>query len=214
MKRYLCPRIRNYIFISCLIGFLSGCSQLNCSRFGDLLGKNTDLIGFSYHIADTLLNGAGQALVPGNPEMPIMVTTFVDNNDLEKTSPFGRTVQEYISSRLVQQGYAVKEIKLAKELLIKEKSGESILTRNLARLSQEENVQAIVVGTISSTKKTMYLSARMVNPTNRTILSATDYRLCMDATIRAMFAAPEEKQSHIEEAIREPARPWLNSILY
>ncbi len=192
---------------------LASCSQLNCTRFGDILGKDINLIDFSYHIADSLLNTAQPPLIPRHPEMPILVTTFVDNNDLQQTSSLGRSLQEHISSRFVQRGYAVKEVKLAKQLLIAEKSGESILSRDIMRLSASQNVQAFVVGTISSTQETMYISTRMINPTNKTIISTADYRLCIDDTIRAMFF-PQTKQTHGEEAIPEPSRPWLNRILY
>ncbi len=214
MKISLHHKVLKWFLIFCLSSFLAGCSQLNCTQFGDILGKETNLIDFSYHIADSLLDTSHPPLIPGHPEMPILVTTFVDNNDLQRTSSLGRSLQEHISSRLVQRGYAVKEVKLAKQLLIAEKSGESILSRDITRLSTSQNVQAFVVGTISSTQETMYISTRFINPINKTIISAADYRLCIDDTIRAMFFPQTKKQAYGEEAIPEPSRPWLNRILY
>lgn len=208
--RYGTPRTALYALL--LVGlFLSGCSRFNCTRFEDYVGGETDLISYSYNIAEDLINSAMPPLVPMHPEMPILVTTFVDNNDLEKTSKFSRVLQEHVSSRLVQLGYTVKEIKMADTLLIEEKSGETILSRDLEKLSASVNTQAILVGTLSSTNRTMYISARFINPARKTIISSNDYRLCMDDTILAMFGLRKRDPG---DAIEEPGRPLLNSVLY
>jgi len=81
--------------------------------------------------------------------MPVLVTTFVDNNYLTKTSKFGRILQQHTSSRLFQFGYSVKEIKMTKIFLNEPESGESILSRDLTQLSPSIKSQAILVGTIS-----------------------------------------------------------------
>ena len=178
---------------------------MNCTRFEDTFGAETDLIGFSYKIADKLTESAYPPLVPLNPDMPILVTTFVDNNDLQQTSQFGRTMQEHITSRLVQLGYAVKEIKLSNNLLIEERSGETILSRDLRKLSQNQKAQAILVGTISITNRTMYLSSRLIDPTTANVVSSDDYRLCMDDHILSMFGL--ERAEH-DDSIREPKQPF------
>lgn len=196
-------------FIMALL--VGGCSSLNCTPFEDAFGSEKDLIGFSYDIAEELTAQAFPPLIPTHPEMPILVTTFVDNNDLEKTSKFGRILQEHINSRLFQLGYTVKEIKFASNLLIEEKSGESILSRDLRKLSNTANTQAVLVGTISHTNRLMYISARFINPVNHNIISSVDYRLCMDDNVLAMFGL---QRTNPEGVIEEPGQPWLNKILY
>jgi len=194
-----------------LLVITAGCSSFNCTRFEQFAGSETDLISFSYSIAEDLTATAHPPLMQGNPEMPILVTTFVDNNNLEKTSKFGRTVQEHISSRLVQLGYAVKEIKLTSQLTIEPQSGESILSREIEKLSTSVKSQAILVGTSSITNRTMYLSARLIDPVHHTIIASTDSRLCMDDTLLAMFSLQRQNNS---DEIAEPPRPFLNSVLY
>lgn len=197
--------------LSFLLLMLSGCARFNCTSLEQFVGSDTDLITFSYTIADDLTLAASPPLIPMHPEMPLLVTTFVDNNDLEKTSKFGRVLQEHISSRLVQLGYSVKEIKMTGKLLIEPRSGESILSRDLSKISPSIKSQAILVGTISATNRTLYVSARFVNPVNNAIISSMDYKLCMDETILAMFGLQRETTSG---EIEEPPRPLLNSILY
>lgn len=188
-----------------LVCFVSGCTRFNCTRLEDLLGADTNLISFSYKIADRLTASALPPLVPLNPDMPILVTTFVDNNDLEKTSQFGRTMQEHIASRLVQLGYSVKEIKLSNHLLIEPRSGETILSRDLKKLSQSQKAQAILVGTISYTNRTMYISTRLINPVSANVITSDDYRLCMDDQILAMLGLQRAER---DEMIREPRQPF------
>jgi TolB-like protein len=190
--------------------FHSGCTSLNCTRLETILGSNTNLIQFSYTIADHLTERARPPLVPRHVDMPVLVTTFVDNNDLRQTSRLGRVLQEHVASRLVQLGYTVREMKLAGTLRIEPQSGETILSRDLAELSAGQQAQAILVGTISRSNRILYISARLINPVNNNILATDDYQLCMDDNILTMFDL--HRQPLHEQPIEQPRQPFLNSI--
>jgi len=200
-------------YICCIAGaliFFTGCSSFNCTRLENLLGSDTNLIKFSYKIADNLVRGAFPPLVPRHPDMPILVTTLVDNNNLNETSRFGRIVQEHIISRLVKLGFTVKEVKLTNTLQINPGSGETVLSRDLTLLTGSQQAQAILAGTISHNDSTMYISARLINPVNSNIIATDDYRLCMDENILAMFSL--RRQGELNDSIEEPSQPLLNSI--
>lgn len=190
---------------------LTGCAKLNCTRLEGLLGGKTNLVTFSYKIAEDLIEQALPPLTPMDPEKPVLVTTFVSNSNLEKTSSFGRLLQEHITSRLVQLGYTVRELKVASNLYIEQQSGETILTRDLSQLDQNLQAQAIVVGTFTRTNRILYLSTRLIDPSNNNIISSNDYKLCMDDDILAMFGL----QRHLDNtnSISEPPQPILNKIL-
>jgi len=192
-------------------GAIGGCTRLNCTPLAGVLGSSTDLIQFSYTIAENLTDQALPPLVYGQPEMPILVTTFVDNNDLESTSRFGRILQEHVSSRLVQLGYSVREIKLAETLEINPRAGETILSRDLKRLRGSQEAQAILVGTFSRSNQNLYISSRLIDPVNSAVIASDDHRLCMDKDILALF---DLRRSTKEEGpVKDPGQPWLNSIL-
>ncbi len=197
-----------FIFV---ILFNNGCSSFNGTRLEGLLGADTNLIKLSYTIADHLAERAMPPLVPHHPDMPVLVTTFVDNNDLRQTSRFGRVIQEHLASRLVQLGYTVREMKLANTLHIEEKSGETILSRDLSRLSEALSAQAILAGTISRTNRTLYISARLISPVNNNIIATDDFQLYMDDTMLAMFGL--RSQTETDKPVEEPRQPFLNSIL-
>lgn len=190
--------------------FFTGCSSFNCTRLENLLGSNTNLIKFSYTIADNLAERALPPLVPRHPEMPIIVTTLVNNDDLTQTSRFGRVLQEHIRSRLVQLGFTIKEIKLTNTLQIYPRAGETMLSRDLSLLAGARQAQAILAGTISHTDSTMYISARLINPLNSNIIASDDYKLCMDDNILAMFGL--QRRKNVDDVIKEPSQPFLNSI--
>jgi TolB-like protein len=208
-KRLLCRTIQLLLTLAALF-LISGCSSFNCTRLENLLGNDTDLIKFSYTIADTLTQRAMPPLTPMHPDMPILVTTLVDNNNLSKTSRFGRILQEHIASRFVQLGFTVKEIKLTNTLQIIPGSGETILSRDLSLITGAQQAQAIFAGTVSYTNTTMYISTRIINPINSTIIATNDYRLCMDENILAMFGLQHQDDS--DDAISEPSQPFLNSV--
>lgn len=202
----------NIVCLAAALLFINGCSYFNETKLENSLGKDVNLISYSYDIADDLLKNAYPPLIPRQQDMSILTTTFVDNNNLQNTSHFGRLLQDNIGSRFVQSGYTVNEIKLRKDLLIEERSGETILSRNLKMLSQSQRAQAILVGTISQSQRTMYISARLINPNDSTIISSKNYRLYMDKNVLAMFN--QQVSGGKGETIRPPSEPVMNSVLY
>lgn len=191
---------------------LSGCTYFNGTRLEGLLGANENLISLSYKIAENLEENASPRIMPRNPDQPLLITTFVDNNDLNRTSSFGRLMQEHIASRFVQLGYTVKEIKLRKDLLIRQKSGEILLSRDLHLLNPSVSAQAVLVGTYSFTNRIMYISARLINPETSIIISSADYQLVMDDTLLAMFGLKVAGDDPY--IIDRPRESVINKIFY
>ncbi len=201
-------------FILFLLLFLTtSCSGLNCTSLESLLGTDKNLISFSYSIAEELVETAHPPIIPMNPKQPIIITSFVDNNNLKETSRFGRTLQEHISSRLVQLGYTVREIKLRKDIYIKPREGETALSRHLENIRNNFTAQALLVGTYSISGRIMYINAKLVRPKDSMIIASKDYRLCMDDNILAMFNL-KRTSGKCEDCIQEPAQPLLNNVLY
>jgi TolB-like protein len=193
------------------LGSLSACSCFNCTPLESYLGGEKNLISFSYEIADELVSSAYPPLIPRHPEMAVLVTTFVDNNNLEKTSRFGRTLQEHVASRLVQAGYTVREVKMADSLRIEPRSGETILSRDINRLQGENRAQAILAGTYSRINRKLYVSARLINPVDNNIIATDDFQLCMDDDLLTLFRL--QKYTDIDTPVEDPGQPFLNSIL-
>jgi TolB-like protein len=210
-KRYLPGAMTRMLLLLALL-LLAGCSAFNETRLESSLGRDVDLIDFANEIADDLVSQAFPPLLPRQPELPVLTTTFVDNNELEKTSHFGRLLQEHLAARLVQLGYTVKEIKLRPDLVIQPRSGETVLSRQLALLKETQPAQAILVGTTSMAQRTLYINARLINPHDATIIAARSYRLFMDKNVLAMFGMKTAEGG--DDFIKKPREPLINRIFY
>ncbi len=200
------------LYFSIFMLLAGGCSNLNGTRIDNILGKEVDLIGFSFLVAENLVDRSMPPLIPSHPDMPILVTTFVDNNDLTKTSRFGRLLQEHIASRMVQLGYTVREVKLTKTIDIQPKSGETVLSRDLSKISGELKAQAIIAGTISRSDRILYISARLITPGNSNIIATYDHQLYMDDNLLALYGL--RHQDEMDNPISEPKQPRRNAIFW
>jgi TolB-like protein len=193
------------LFFPLFLLLTASCSSFNDTRLAPVLGNDTDLIRFSYTLADKLVERSMPPLMPRHPDMPILVTTFVDNNDLTQTSRFGRLLQEHIASRIVQLGYTVREIKLMQTINIEPKSGETVLSRDLAKISGELQPQAILAGTIARSDRSLYISARLIAPGNSNILATFDHQIYMDDNLLALYGL--RRQDSLDVPIAEPKQP-------
>jgi len=146
---------------------------------------NTDypkgLIGANYRAADALLQRD-----PGlqfNRSRPLLVTSFVDIDDVQRSSTFGLAIAEQVGSRIAQQGYKVVEMKMrTSNIFVRgnrfpHEQGEFMLSRELHEISLQHDAYAIVVGTYAQSKRRVYVTAKMIDTANNTILSAYDYEL-------------------------------------
>ncbi len=199
----------------CLIilsALLSSCSNLNCTRLENLLGGDINLISLGNKIADDLTGSAMPPLMPRHPEEAILTSTFVDIHELEQTSRMGRLLQSHVGTRLVQLGYSVKEVNLRNTMKINQGEGETILSRDISQISPDQQVQAILVGTYSIDNRTLYITAKLINPVNRNIISAQSYRLCMDDNLLSMFGL--QRRQVDSNSIDPPSESLLNEIFY
>jgi TolB-like protein len=178
-----------------------------------LLGADVNLIGLGNKIADDLSSSAVPPLRPRHPEDAILVTTFVDLSELEQTSQMGRLLQSHIAAKLVQNGYTVKEINLRKTTEITPGEGETMLSRELSKINPELSVQAILTGTYSMSNRTLYITAKLINPINRNIISAQSYKLCMDDTLLAMFGLHTQVHNQ-DNSLNQPSDSLLDQIFY
>ena len=140
---------------------------------------NGDLVYSSYIIADMLENNLK---VSSSSDDSIIVASFVDVSDLEKSTPFGRIIAEQIGSRLAQKGYKIIEMKLRQNSIFVDPKGkgEFLLSRNLQDISNKHNASAVVVGTYARSYDRVYVSARIIDPISSVILASYDYGIPMD----------------------------------
>ncbi|REC95922.1 FlgO family outer membrane protein [Kushneria indalinina] len=120
----------------------------------------------------------------------IIATTFVDVDQLGRSSTLGRTLTEALTSKMVENGLNVIEVKLRDSLYIEEYTGELILSRNVQRLGNNYNASAVLLGTYAVARGEVFVNARVVRLADQLVLGATSFRVPMDADVQMLLSSP------------------------
>ena len=149
-----------------------------------------DLVTNSYRIAETLQQNLRQPL---GPEDTIIVASFVNVDNLQQSSTFGRIIAEQVGSRFAQKGYKVLELTLRKNsIFMSERKGEFLLSRDLRQVSRDHNAAAVIVGVYGEGYDTVYVSSRIVRPADNIILASCDLGIPMSfRAMEQMLGEPE-----------------------
>ena len=176
---------RNFLTVCWFCTLLAGCA---------FSIKDPNLVSASYKAADALLKGVKDIpiLTPKQngvySRQPILVSSFVNIDDLTQSSTFGRVVAEQIGSRIAQHGYKVIEMKMRTgSIFVKAQTGELVLSRELREISFQHDAYAVVVGTYGASKGTVYLTAKLVRAKDSVILSSYDDRLPVGPDTKQML---------------------------
>lgn len=146
----------------------------------------SNLLELSYAAADSL--GRGLRFRGLSLDEPILAASFVNIDDLTKSSTLGRIVSEQIASRLAQHGFKIVEVKLRQgSVFIKEGKGEFLLSREVLSLGATRGVQAVLVGTYAVSKDFIFISARVVRTEDSSVVTGYDYELPNDGTTKSML---------------------------
>ena len=160
--------------------------------------KDDNLVTKSYEAADSLLIISGKNKsnhqVVLDDDKPIVVASFVNIDNMLESSRLGRIIAEQVASRMSQQGYYVVELKLRKNIFIKEQTGELLLSREVKEVSKTHGAQAVVIGTYAAGKEYVYISLRIVTPENNKIIASYDYRLPIGADTQELLELKSENK--------------------
>ena len=116
------------------------------------------------------------------------MTTMVDIDDLYQTSRFGRTLTETLATRLFKQGFGVVEIRKSGDLLVKNKKGELVLTRDAALLAKKTDADAFAVGTYAVTTNSVIINVRLLDAGSHRVLSVAGLEVQRSNNINYMLA--------------------------
>ncbi|MDM8558236.1 FlgO family outer membrane protein [Candidatus Parabeggiatoa sp. HSG14] len=164
------------LYASLLCVLMAGCTHTV---------KDKDLVHASYGAADGLLNGVEDKFFR---KQPILVASFVNVDNLQQSSTFGRMIAEQISSRLAQHNYKVIEMKLRTDsVFVRAQTGEFLLSREVYEISSKHDAYSVVVGTYGASKETVYVTAKLLRVRDGIILSSYDYSLPLGPDTKKML---------------------------
>ena len=122
-------------------------------------------------------------------ERPLLVSTIVDIDDLERSSSFGRLASQFISSRLVQLGYTVQDVTYIRALTLKPDTGELVLSRDAAQAGRAANAQAVVAGTFAVAGSEIWMNLRLLKADDGLILASVDVAVPLDSNTGPLVGA-------------------------
>ncbi|MCP4697330.1 MAG: hypothetical protein GY862_10825 [Gammaproteobacteria bacterium] len=154
-----------------------------------------DLVSKSHEAADKLVNRIEQGTWQNNRPLrfevnqnrPIIAASFVNIDNVQHSSTFGRMISEQIASRFSQRGYQIIELKLRSSIFIKQKTGELMLSRELKDISLEHDAQAIIAGTYAPAQNVVYVTAKIIRATDGIVIDSFDYRLPIGPNTRQLL---------------------------
>ena len=177
-RRKRCSIISMAVLLTSLCLWAGTEGEVYASRSG------SDLDDISYTAGDMLERNLLYYL---DRTLPILSTSFVNLDNLKETSAFGRLVGVQIASRFSQHGYRVIDIRLSNgKVLVQERNGELVLSRDMKRINNRQDAQAILVGTYTIAGNRAFVSTRLVSTLDNAILSSYNFSIRMDDLLKAL----------------------------
>jgi hypothetical protein len=80
-------------------------------------------------------------------------------------------IQESLLTQFTQLGYHTVEYRLGNNLILAQ-NADSILSRDLSKLRNRQNIDLVITGTVTRQQHAYIVNARLVNIENKQVLSA------------------------------------------
>ncbi len=114
-------------------------------------------------------------------DLPLLLTTFVNLDNLEETSSLGRIIPQQMGTGLTRHGYQVVDVRLRKDtLLVSENRGELALSRRIEEIAGDEQTYSVLTGTYSVAYGQVFVNAKVLRSSDKVTLAAVDYALPLD----------------------------------
>ncbi|MBF0453791.1 MAG: hypothetical protein HQL72_03110 [Magnetococcales bacterium] len=151
------------------------------------INVDVDLIRMSHAVTDALVAELRKNHPSFHQRKPILVTSFVNRNNLDSSSELGVLISDHVGSRFTQQGYRIVEPRLRKDLAIRKEQGEFILSRDINKLSADNRAYAVVVGNYTETKSVLDFTARLIQIKDRQVLASVDAKIPLGMDVRDLL---------------------------
>ncbi|MDZ7642524.1 MAG: FlgO family outer membrane protein [Desulfurivibrio sp.] len=146
-----------------------------------------DFFGIGEDLAHQLVSNRRAVGRPA--ETRLIFTSLVNIDDLEQSSRFGRTLSEALATQLFRRGFAVEELRKGEAIMMRDATGELVLTRQTARLARQHEAHALVTGTYALTPKTVIINVRLLDTASQAVLSVAGLELQRSAAINNMLVS-------------------------
>lgn len=157
-----------------------------CQTFG----PEANLMELNHFAGDELIKKAGYAI---DKNKLIIIASFVNIDNLLDSSSLGRITSQQVASQFINNGYHVVEMLLSKDIIIKEQGGEFLLSRELKKIGQEYEAQAVVVGTYAVGSDYIYITTKLIDSINNKTISSHDYKIVKTNDMKTLLGENKHK---------------------
>ncbi len=128
-----------------------------------------------------------------SPNASYLIGSFVDLNDMSKSSPMGRLVAENLMHELQVRAWRIFEPRLMQNFMINE-GGEFVLSRDVKQLKTKYGVTGVVAGTYVMSNDYTVVNARVINVDTGIVMSTGQIQIpsnwFADALLNAAASRP------------------------
>lgn len=163
-----------------LFGLPGGCQAVK-SRLGPV-GDDNITREAARSAARLMRSGGGF-----DPEHVLIVTSFADVDRLGQSSRFGRMLGQHTAAAITEQGFNVVEILLSDTIYVDAAQGEFLLTRDVARIADSHEADAVVVGTYAVGHDRVYVTSKLVRAADAMVLAADNFELSLGPNLRGLL---------------------------
>ncbi|GAB7080397.1 FlgO family outer membrane protein [Megalodesulfovibrio paquesii] len=116
-----------------------------------------------------------------SPGHRLIITTPVNLNSLEISSPLARQLAEELATNFSKAGYVIQEIRRANTILFRPDQGEFLLTRRVG-LVNERNIKGalIMAGTYVATSRHVRFTIKLMDAASLDVLAMSSLSLPVD----------------------------------
>ncbi|MBF0423604.1 MAG: hypothetical protein HQL73_11495 [Magnetococcales bacterium] len=117
----------------------------------------------------------------------ILPASFVNEQNMEESTPLGRLLSRQMAARFTQDGYRVLEVKLRNNMLLEKGKGQFLLTEEVAKIRKTHEAFAVLAGSYSIAKSRVFCSAQLVRIKDGVVLAAEEFSMPMTHDLRKLL---------------------------
>ena len=135
-------------------------------------------------LCEQLIAGIKDGALRNSVALPV---SFVNMDNLEQTSSFGRFLSEQLFYEFNQRGFPIQEYRIPKTITMREGEGDFYLTRAMGAVNVP-SCSVVVAGTYYADRQAVIVNARLVRPTDGMVLRTANVVLPSNRLTRRMLS--------------------------
>ncbi len=117
----------------------------------------------------------------------LLVTSFVELDDLYRTSSFGRYLAEQLMIEFQQRHYTVVDIRKSRNIMIQKRKGEFGISRDPSEIQGQVSADGMLSGTYLVRDNHILINARILDNKTGKILAGATKRISLNPGIQKML---------------------------